>query len=229
MRRESTHIRIDADLKQYLQGKARTGESVNDVIRRLVLDDLKVDQDNDTTPAPVNSDVNEKLTDLYQRVVVLETGSKMDSDYIDVIDERVQNLETRTRYLLEIAKKLHPLIEESQSDVLPELPESYMHVNMKPARGEGEEQNNEISKPDTVRVNRNVNTLKMTENEEWIYVTDKIRDQMIARVVDLQKSGMSYEKIGKLIGMSKGRLSEMHHRKMKKIHRTQYEALMNIP
>ncbi|MDD1729053.1 MAG: hypothetical protein LUQ50_08275 [Methanospirillum sp.] len=51
---------------------------------------------------------------------------------------------------------------------------------------------------------------------------------MAARVAELQKDGMSYEKIGKLIGMGKGRLSEIHQGKMKKIHRAQYEELMDI-
>lgn len=45
-------------------------------------------------------------------------------------------------------------------------------------RERGEVQNKERSKPDTVQVNTHVSTLKMSKDGEWIYVTDKIRDQM---------------------------------------------------
>jgi hypothetical protein len=53
-------------------------------------------------------------------------------------------------------------------------------------------------------------------------VTDEIRSHLVARVGHLQKAGMSYEKMGK------GRFSEIHQGRMKKMHRAQYEALMNM-
>lgn len=211
MSKESTHIRIDKDLKHQLQVMAQCGETVNDVIRRLVAGDpavnQRVNESVNMPSAPVTGDVNDKLTDLYQRVIVLETGSKMDGDYIDTLDEKVQTLETRTKYLMQVTHKLHPLLEDTQSVTLPDEPDP-------------ESDHEDHQAPD-----RQVTSAP----GEWIVVTDEVRSQLVARVGDLQKAGMSYEKIGKLIGIGKGRISELHHGKMKKIHRAQYEALMKIP
>lgn len=216
MKKESTHIRIDKDLKQHLQAMARPGETVNDVIRRLIAGTPAVTREVNITAAPVTSDVNNKLTDLYQRIVILETGSKMDSDYIDTLDEKVQTLEFRTKYLMQVAQKLHPLLEDAQSIPLPEdlEPDPY---------DDQDKEDNQDTEDEPAPVRKTKST-----PGDWITVTEEIRSQMIARVSELQKTGMSYEKIGKLIGMGKGRFSEIHQGKMKKIRRVQYEALMRI-
>lgn len=233
MSKESTHIRIDKDLKQQLQTLARCDETVNDVIRRLVNDRPNIsNKDNNEVnnpPEPVTNEIHKKLTDLYQRVVVLETGSKMDGDYIDVLDSRVQRLETRIDSVYLVAQKLHPLLEYAKSMKSSELPvpESDPYVNIEPDQQE-EYANNEqkTETPSSFKVNNTVNIIEKGTTYEWIIVTDEIRSLLVTRVGDLQKSGMSYEKIGKLIGMGKGRISELHQGKMKKIHRPQYEALM---
>ena len=81
MSKESTHIRIDKELKQQLQAMARCEETVNDVIRRLVNGEPVVNQ-------PVNSEVNSslqaELQDLTRRIQALEEkGAQKEPDHYD--------------------------------------------------------------------------------------------------------------------------------------------------
>ena len=64
--------------------------------------------------------------------------------------------------------------------------------------------------------------------DEWVMITDEIRARIVDHLSKLQAAGMSYSKIGSLAGMGKGRFTELHQGKMKKMHRAQYDALMAI-
>jgi predicted XRE-type DNA-binding protein len=128
--------------------------------------------------------------------------------------------------LMQVDQKLPQLSEVTQPVTPPEEPGS--DVNQEPDREETVTRDEETpTMTEAGDVNQDVNTPLPDTPGEWIIVTDEIRDQMITRVKELQKAGMSYEKIGKLIGVSKGRITELYQGKMKKIHRPQYEALMS--
>lgn len=64
--------------------------------------------------------------------------------------------------------------------------------------------------------------------DEWVMITDEVRARIVDHLSKLQAAGMSYSKIGSLAGMGKGRFTELHQGKMKKMHRAQYDALMAI-
>ena len=64
--------------------------------------------------------------------------------------------------------------------------------------------------------------------DEWVMITDEVRARIVDHLSKLQAAGMSYSKIGSLAGMGKGRFTELHQGKLKKMHRAQYEALMAI-
>jgi hypothetical protein len=74
---------------------------VNDVIRRLLAHDPTVNKLVYTPSAPVTGDVNDRLTELTTRIIALETETKLDGDYMNGIDRRVQALETRTDSLFQ--------------------------------------------------------------------------------------------------------------------------------
>lgn len=211
---------------------AQYGGTINDVIRRLITNEPTVNKLVNTPSAPVTGDVNDRLTELTKRIISLETEPKLDGDYMNSIDRRLQALETRTDSLLQIFQKVHPLQEYSQSMTPPDAytPRSDLEDYQAPDQPKNINQDEEITgASETVEETGTFNAPIMGTQGEWIMVTDEIRSHLVARMGDLQKAGMSYEKIGKLIGMGKGWFSEIHQGRMKKIHHAQYGALINIP
>lgn len=65
-------------------------------------------------------------------------------------------------------------------------------------------------------------------SDDWVMITDEIRAHLVDHLSKLQAGGMSYSKIGTLVGMGKGRFTELHQGKMKKMRRSQYEALLQL-
>lgn len=64
--------------------------------------------------------------------------------------------------------------------------------------------------------------------DDWVVITDDVRSHLVEHLSKLQAGGMSYSKIGTMVGMGKGRFTELHQGKLKKMHREQYEALISI-
>ncbi|MDX8549623.1 hypothetical protein KHC33_00240 [Methanospirillum sp. J.3.6.1-F.2.7.3] len=67
-----------------------------------------------------------------------------------------------------------------------------------------------------------------TDLDDWVVITDDVRGHLVNHLSKLQAGGMSYSKIGTMVGMGKGRFTELHQGKLKKMHREQYEALISI-
>jgi hypothetical protein len=81
MSKESTHIRIDKDLKQQLQIMARCDETINDVIRRLVNGEPAVNMHVNET---VNMPLQDEIQALSRRVAALEEKeSRKEPDHYD--------------------------------------------------------------------------------------------------------------------------------------------------
>jgi len=188
MTKETTHVRIDRDVKVMLEAQAGPGESVNDVIRRLVTDgpvpvNEQVNREVNSSPADleelVNKAVNFKLTSLEER--------------LDTLNKIIEQLEQQQ------TKEPEPETATDQPDH--HLTTQFSQVNEQVAPAGG---------------------------DEWVMITDDVRSQLVNHLSKLQAGGMSYSKIGTMVGMGKGRFTELHQGKLKKMHREQYEALISI-
>lgn len=98
MTKETTHVRIDREVKALLEAQAGPGESVNDVIRRLVTGgpvpvNEQVNREVNSSPADleelVNKAVNHKLTALEERLDTLNKIIDHLTTQCPQVDERV--------------------------------------------------------------------------------------------------------------------------------------------
>jgi len=219
MSKETTHIRIDRDLKTMLEEQAGPEESVNDVVRRLltavnngVNQDVNLDQ-------PL---VNDGLTELESRVNTKLTAL---TERFDNFIATVFHGEDKTGHALQMIYEIQDRLTNLESQT------GCTCNRLPPAPGDHQEAgviNHEVSPVQEHETCNVPGEESIPDDQERITLTEEIRLALTSHVEKLQESGMSYQVIADHLGMGKGRISELKSGKLKTLTRSQYETLISL-
>lgn len=228
MSKETTHIRIEKELKQLLEQQAGQDETINDVIRRL-LTDINKAVNLDVNPN-VNCDVNtlqDAIQALTARVERLEQDRQIQHKVTLVADQQEN---TQPSHVDEIS--VHEVYTIPSDESIPGHHENTLasHVGGLSA----DRVDIEAGIPDSQVQPSHVNEMPVTKpgipnNQERVDINDEIRQELISHVDKLQAAGMSYQVIADQLGIGKGRISDLKSGKLKTLTRPQYDTLMRLP
>lgn len=209
MTKETTHVRIDREVKALLEAQAGPGESVNDVIRRLVTGG----------PAPVNEQVNREVN--FSPADLEELVNKAVNHKLTALEERLDTL-TKTIDQFELQQAKEP-------QTTPDQPDHHLTTQC----SQENEQVDPVSVHDFRQYNNNVPTKKETCSQKkytsTIQINHEIRTCLITKLDSLKSQGMSYRQISEAAGLaSKGRITEIKNGKCKSLKESEYQTLMSM-
>jgi len=231
---KTTLVRVSSDTHTRIKNLIRPGESIRDVISRAIslletgntpLPDtdvcvngaINVDVNDivNTVIERVNADINNKLTQINERLDNLIPGIEHQRDETGHTLEMVFSIQKRLEALEQV-----PLIATKAKENL---------KTAEPGTRGGSPCQNSDNPIDTKKELAKVAGVSHdTIAPDRVTLTDEMRSQIIHQVELLQGGGMSYSQIAGHLGIGKGRITELKQGKLKTISRHQIDTLMSL-
>jgi len=205
MSKETTHIRIEKDLKQALEEQAGPDESINDVIRRLL--------------TSVNSNVNQNVN--------CDVNTWQDA--IQALTARVERLEQDRQ----IQPEVTPVPDQQESTQPPRVDESTMHEACHlpgdesiPGNQEDTQASHEVEPGDRAEIETGI-----PDRQEKITITEEVREALIHKIETLEARGMRPVEIASAAGFNRSLITKIRKsmddsNRAKTITRLHYNSLM---